>query len=105
VSSEARKAFLQGAAFESAPVEKSVKDEIQFSGALHFAFRGRNGRSSWLVSSLFSRLELGSFKERFEKGPIDEAPAEKTAVDVRCAELGNIKANFEKVSCGSLFTK
>uniref|UniRef100_A0A914VUY1 LIM zinc-binding domain-containing protein n=1 Tax=Plectus sambesii TaxID=2011161 RepID=A0A914VUY1_9BILA len=67
MSSEARKAFLQGGAFETGPVEKTVKDDIQFS-------------------------ELGSFKERFEKGAVDEAPTEKTAIDVQCGELGNIKA-------------
>jgi hypothetical protein len=70
LSSEARKSFLQGAAFESGPVEKSVKDDIKFA-------------------------ELGSVKERFEKG-VDETTTEKTSVDVHCAELENIKAAFEK---------
>jgi hypothetical protein len=47
------------------------------------------------------RLELGSFKERFEKGTGGDetsSPTEKTTVDVHCAELDNIKAAFEKVS-------
>jgi hypothetical protein len=42
--------------------------------------------------------ELGNFKDRFEKGMMDEesSPKHKTAVDVRCAELGNIKSAFEE---------
>lgn len=42
-------------------------------------------------------LELGEFKKRFETGEaLDEHATEKTAIDVRCAELGKIKGAFEQ---------
>lgn len=45
---------------------------------------------------MISLTELGSFKERFEKGAVSETTTERAPIDVRCEELGNIKNAFEK---------
>ena len=41
--------------------------------------------------------ELGNFKDRFEKGGVDdESHIKRTEIDVKCAEIGSYKAAFEK---------
>lgn len=66
---DARRSFLEGSAFQSAPIEKQT-EEIEFK-------------------------RLQDFKERFEKGE-ESAPVEKTAIDFKAEGLGDIKAAFEK---------
>uniref|UniRef100_A0A915JV19 LIM zinc-binding domain-containing protein n=1 Tax=Romanomermis culicivorax TaxID=13658 RepID=A0A915JV19_ROMCU len=74
-SHAAKESFLKGTAFQDTkPVDRTVASEdIKFS-------------------------DMGNVKERFEKRPLDDGKTtEKTVVvDVRCAELGGIKATFEQ---------
>uniref|UniRef100_A0A914ZIM7 LIM zinc-binding domain-containing protein n=1 Tax=Parascaris univalens TaxID=6257 RepID=A0A914ZIM7_PARUN len=68
---DARRSFLEGSAYQSAPIEKTVEmSEIEFK-------------------------KLQEFKDRFEKGEGDIS-VEKTAVDIHAEGLGDIKAAFEK---------
>uniref|UniRef100_A0A0N5A3U0 LIM zinc-binding domain-containing protein n=1 Tax=Parastrongyloides trichosuri TaxID=131310 RepID=A0A0N5A3U0_PARTI len=67
----ARKSFLEGAAYQSGPIEKTANELSEFE------FK-----------------KLNSFKERFEKGE-DTDNIEKTKVDLDI-QLGDIKAAFEK---------
>uniref|UniRef100_A0A0N5ARN9 LIM zinc-binding domain-containing protein n=1 Tax=Syphacia muris TaxID=451379 RepID=A0A0N5ARN9_9BILA len=68
-AADARRSFLEGSAYRSAPVEKTA-EEIEFK-------------------------KLHDFKERFERGEESE-PIEKTEIDVKVEGLGDIKAAFEK---------
>ncbi|CAI4228399.1 unnamed protein product [Auanema sp. JU1783] len=71
-AAEARKSFMEGVAYQSGTVEKTVTDldELKFT-------------------------QLKGFKEKFEKGE-GEVEVQKTAVEVADVQLGNIKAAFEK---------
>lgn len=70
-AADARRSFVEGSAFQSAPIERTAEmSDIEFK-------------------------KLQAFKERFEKGEGDVS-VEKTAVDVHVEGLGDIKAAFEK---------
>ncbi|VDM31360.1 unnamed protein product [Toxocara canis] len=71
-AADARRSFLEGSAYQSAPIEKTAEmSEIEFK-------------------------KLQEFKDRFEKGEGDIS-VEKTTVDIHAEGLGDIKAAFEKV--------
>ncbi|KAI6171376.1 LIM domain and actin-binding protein 1 [Aphelenchoides bicaudatus] len=77
---EARRSFLEGSAFQSGPVEKTATDLDEIK-----------------------RGNLSSFKDRFEKGLVDEEGHGKTAIDLDI-QLKSIKDSLGKFNDESQMT-
>lgn len=77
---------MEGVAYQTASVEKTGVSELQdlkFGGILNY-----------FLKVIF--LELNVFKDKFEKGKLDEESSNKTILDLNI-QLKGIKEALEKV--------
>uniref|UniRef100_F1KW93 LIM domain and actin-binding protein 1 n=1 Tax=Ascaris suum TaxID=6253 RepID=F1KW93_ASCSU len=87
---DARRSFLEGSAYQSAPIEKTVEmSEIEFKKLQEFKDRFEKGEGDVSVEKTTVDIHA-EFKDRFEKGEGDVS-VEKTTVDIHAEGLGDIK--------------